>query len=46
MKFISVLSLLFIGYKYVQADSCSTCRVVTVEDGVYWGVENNDWCSK
>jgi hypothetical protein len=44
MKFISVLSLLFIGYKYVQADSCSTCRVVTVEDGVYWGVENNDWC--
>jgi hypothetical protein len=34
-----------LGYGFVQAyDNCSTCRVVTVEDGIQWGVENNDWC--
>ncbi|ORX76759.1 Arabinanase/levansucrase/invertase [Anaeromyces robustus] len=46
MKFITALSLLIVGYGSVHAYSnCnSTCRVVTVEDGVSWGVENNDWC--
>jgi len=45
MKFTTVLSLLFIGYEYVHAYSdCKNCRVVTVEDGISWGVENNDWC--
>jgi len=48
MKLIPILSsLLFIGSEYVQAlSNCSTCRAVTVEDGISWGVENNDWCSK
>jgi len=45
MKYISLLSLLFVSYKYVNAYSdCNGCSVVTVEDGVEWGVENNDWC--
>ncbi|KAG4102069.1 hypothetical protein H8356DRAFT_1653640 [Neocallimastix lanati (nom. inval.)] len=46
MKLIPILSsLLFIGSEYVQAlSNCSTCRAVTVEDGISWGVENNDWC--
>jgi len=47
MKFRSILTLSFLGYGFVQAyDNCSTCRVVTVEDGIQWGVENNDWCGK
>jgi len=45
MKFTTVLSLLFLGYEYVQAYSdCRNCRIVTVEDGIKWGVENDDWC--
>ncbi|ORX41759.1 hypothetical protein BCR36DRAFT_310078 [Piromyces finnis] len=45
MKFSNILSLLFVGYEAVHAYSdCKNCRVVTVEDGVSWGVENNDWC--
>jgi len=45
MKFISVLSLLLLSYKSVQAYSeCSTCNIITFEEGINWGVENNDWC--
>jgi len=47
MKFISVLSLLLLNYKSVQAYSeCSTCNIIAFEEGINWGVENNDWCSK
>jgi len=45
MKNIVKLSLLFLSYEYVHAYSnCKGCRIITVEDGVNWGVENNDWC--
>ena len=27
-------------------EDCEGCYVVTEEDGIKWGVENNDWCSK
>jgi len=45
MKYLSLLSLLFVSYKYVNAYSdCNGCNVITVEEGYEWGVENNDWC--
>ena len=53
MKSISLLSLLLIGFKYVQAgvyvdgySTCKTCKIVTIEDGINWGIEKNNWCSK
>ncbi|ORX80546.1 alpha/beta-hydrolase [Anaeromyces robustus] len=45
MKFIPLLSLLFVSYRAVNAYSnCQGCRVILEENGVKWGVENNDWC--
>jgi len=45
MKYLSLLSLLFVSYKYVNAYSdCNGCNVILEEDGVQWGAENNDWC--
>eukprot|EP00833_Pecoramyces_ruminatium_P014383 jgi/Orpsp1_1/1188415/evm.model.d7180000064644.1 len=46
MKLISsILLIAGISLGYVKAyPNCSGCRVVVTEDGVKWGVENNDWC--
>jgi len=48
MKNLSILSLIAgLSASLVYAyDECSTCKVYYVEDGVQWGVENKDWCSK
>ncbi|ORX49649.1 alpha/beta-hydrolase [Piromyces finnis] len=44
MKYIASL-LLLAGISAVKAyDYCNACGVVLEEDGVKWGVENNDWC--
>ncbi|OUM65302.1 hypothetical protein PIROE2DRAFT_60100 [Piromyces sp. E2] len=46
MKYIDLLLLFLLSYEFVQAyNRCTTCRIVTVEDYIYWGVENNDWCN-
>jgi enterochelin esterase-like enzyme len=46
MKYLSSLFLLLgMSSSFVHAyDECQGCAVVYVEDGVKWGVENNDWC--
>eukprot|EP00833_Pecoramyces_ruminatium_P018669 jgi/Orpsp1_1/1192701/evm.model.d7180000095272.1 len=46
MKYInSFLLLLGMSSSLVHAyDECRGCNSVYVEDGVKWGVENNDWC--
>jgi len=45
MKYLSSL-LLLAGLTVVRAyDECYGCGVVTTEDGIKWGVENNEWCS-
>jgi len=54
MKSILLLSIFFISYEYVHALSkylpgyrtCKTCRVITVDDEIHWGIENDEWCSK
>jgi enterochelin esterase-like enzyme len=44
MKYLSSL-LLLAGLTVVRAyDECYGCGVVTTEDGIKWGVENNEWC--
>ncbi|KAG4085966.1 alpha/beta-hydrolase [Neocallimastix lanati (nom. inval.)] len=46
MKYLSsLLFLIGISSKLVHAYSeCRGCAVYYVEDGVNWGVENDDWC--
>jgi len=45
MKALSILPLLFLSYKSVNAYiSCSTCEVVSTNGGVNWGKENDTWC--
>ena len=45
MKFLSILPLLAL-VKAATYDNCKRCKVITEEDGVSWGVENKQWCSK
>jgi enterochelin esterase-like enzyme len=43
--FNSLLLLLGMSSSLVHAyEDCEGCYVVTEEDGIKWGVENNDWC--
>jgi len=42
MKYLSLLPLLFLSVRAYS--DCKNCRVVTIEEGVSWGVEDNDWC--
>ncbi|ORX84141.1 alpha/beta-hydrolase [Anaeromyces robustus] len=46
MKFLSSLLLLTgLSSTLVHAyDECKSCLTYYIEDGVKWGVENNDWC--
>jgi len=46
MKLLSSLLLLVgMGSTFVHAyEDCNGCAIVSVEDGVEWGVENDDWC--
>jgi len=46
MRYNNILSLLLLtSFKYVNAYSdCTNCKVITVEDGVKWGAQNNEWC--
>jgi len=49
MKYLSFLSILAaLSTKFVSAeieyDDCKTCSVYYYEDGVKWGIENEQWC--
>jgi len=48
MKYNNILSLLLLtSYKFVNAyNDCAVgnCLVITVEDGISWGAEKNEWC--
>jgi len=49
MKYLSFLSILAaLSAKFVSAeieyDDCKTCSVYYYEDGVKWGIENEQWC--
>ncbi|OUM61765.1 carbohydrate esterase family 1 protein [Piromyces sp. E2] len=44
MKYLASL-LLLVGISVVRAyEECYACGIVTVEDDIKWGVEDNDWC--
>ncbi|ORX49651.1 alpha/beta-hydrolase [Piromyces finnis] len=46
MKFLLLFSLILAGVNFVHAyQECYGCNVVMEENGVKWGVENNQWCT-